>query len=125
MVPRTTLETPEDAVLSLACDVGLRDDIVLGDANKYRFVWGTEVRARVVRRTAYGIQDTTHSIQHMACTHDTTCIGHWAMLGDHAEHSEAPVGVEHSSGALRRVSTAQEQRWLRASLRRGNSMRCP
>jgi hypothetical protein len=46
VVPWTALGMPDDAVLSLACDVGLRDDIVLGDANKYRFVWSAEVRAR-------------------------------------------------------------------------------
>ena len=30
---------PEDSILSLACDAGLRDDIALADPNSYRFVW--------------------------------------------------------------------------------------
>eukprot|EP00933_Yihiella_yeosuensis_P063118 TRINITY_DN66188_c0_g1_i1.p1 TRINITY_DN66188_c0_g1~~TRINITY_DN66188_c0_g1_i1.p1 ORF type:complete len:609 (-),score=135.42 TRINITY_DN66188_c0_g1_i1:179-2005(-) len=30
---------PGDAILTVACDVGLQDDIVLADPNSYRFVW--------------------------------------------------------------------------------------
>jgi len=31
--------TPDDSILSLACDVGLKDEIVLADPSSYRYVW--------------------------------------------------------------------------------------